>query len=249
MASRRPPDPPVFSRRSFLFFIVLAPACLLAVAAIVLTLQYKQFRTMVSPASAVEEFVPTEADVLRLAALENAFAVFASSAPPLDSATASGTASASAADTTGSTGYADSLRLSPHDLTLLAAASPVARGQGLRFRFADGDSLITVESARRVDALQGRVAWVFRRITPIADGWLNARMEGLPVWKARALSFEPEKGYLNGAKVPRAALSKRGGLSPKDFLDPRHEPAYTAFLAAIDTVVYVDGNVVIVRRK
>jgi hypothetical protein len=225
--------PPVFSRRSFLFFILLAPACLLAVAAIVVTLQYKQFQALVSDAAVVEEFAWTEGSRQRLDALLGTL-----TSPPSSS-------SSSSPDSSGR----DTVRLAAADLTLLAAASPVLAREGIRFRFTGSDSQLVAESSQRVEALSGRFAWIFKRITPVPDGWLNARMEGLPEWKTSALGFAPERSFLNGAKVPRAAMSKRGGLSPKDFIDPAHEPEYTALVATIDTVLYEGGETLLIRKR
>jgi hypothetical protein len=216
--------PPVFSRRSFIFFILLAPACLLAVVAIVVTLQYKQFQAMVSPAPVVEESGPTTESRQRLDNLQSSLSSFSNRRGP------------------------DTLRLSAHDLTVLTAASPVLQRERIRFRFTVADSLLVAESSQRVEAMSGRFAWIFKRIAPAGDGWLNARMEGLPEWKAGALGFAPERSFLNGAKVPRAAMSKRGGMSPKDFLDPSAEPQYNAFITAIDTVLWDGRNVELVRK-
>jgi hypothetical protein len=215
--------PPVFSRRSFLFFILLAPACVLAVAAIILTLQYKQYRLLVSPAPAVEAFAPTPATALRADSLLAETRAFVA---------------ATAADT---------LEFTPDDLNALAAVSPVLARQEIRVRLVGSDSLLTVESARRVNALTGRVAWIFKRIAPIPDGWLNARVEGLPELASRQLTLAPERGFLGGSKVPRAAITKRAGLSPKDFIDPQYEAEYAAFVAAVDTVFWNGRAVVLVR--
>jgi hypothetical protein len=209
--------PPVFSRRSFLFFILLAPACVLAVIAIVVTLQYKQFQAMVSSASTVEQFLWTEESRQSLDTLLAAIQSFPRDEGP------------------------DTLWLSPDDLTSLAAASPVLERLRISFRITAADGFLVVESSQRVEALNGRFAWIFKRLSPTPDGWLNARMEGLPEWKAGALDFAPERGFLTGSKLPRAALTKRGGMSPRDFLDPIHEPEYRAFLGALDTIL-LDSN-------
>lgn len=218
------PVQPVFSRRSFLFFIVLAPACLVAVASIVLTLQVKQYRLLVAETPVVDSPVPESAgDSSVVPTLLGRFAEFASGAGP------------------------DTLRLSPGDLTALVTASS-ATDEGIRFRFTAADSHLVVESTRRVEELDGRLAWLFKRIAPVPDGWLNARMEGVPELKGRELGFAVARGFLNGSKVPRAALTKRGGLSPKDFLHPRHEPEYTAFVSALARVSW-DGTHVVLERK
>jgi hypothetical protein len=220
--------PPVFSKRSFLFFILLAPASFAAVAAIVLTLQYKQFQAMVAPATTVAEFVPTSESRQRLDGLRASIQAFSDT---LESPV-------------------DTLRLSPDDLTVLAAASPVTAREHIRFRFAAKKGLLVAESSQRVSALNGRFAWIFKRISKTPEGWLNARLEGLPELKRAplALDFAVENGFLNDGRVPRAALIKRGGLSPKDFLDPVFAPEYYAFLNAIDTVYFDVDAVVLVRR-
>jgi hypothetical protein len=219
---------PGFSRRSFLFFLLVAPAGLAAVFAILLALQYKQFQSMVSPSAAVEPFAWTDADRGRLDTAVQALGAFARGGGP------------------------DTLRLSPADLTLLAVSSPAAERQHIRFRITapvPPDSLLVVESAQPVNALSGRFAGVFRKISPVRNGWLNARMVGYPEWKTGVLSFFPQRGFLNGASVPRTAMTKRAGLSPGDFIDPSREAAYREFLGAIDTVVLDAGGSVLIVRK
>ncbi len=225
--------PPVFSRRSFLFFIVLAPACLLAVVAIVMTLQYRQFRSLVSPVSTVSPMTASPETRVAAHAMLRA----------LDAFTAG----------EGS----DSLALAPDDLNALVALSPVLEREAMRFRFSiapassprdETGPLLAVESSRPLNALNGRLAWIFQRITPVQEGWLNARLEGLPELKSRQIGFAPERGFMNGARVPRAAITKRGGMSPKDFLEPGAMPRYEAMLAVLDTV-YWDGRAAILVRK
>jgi hypothetical protein len=216
--------PPVFSRRSFLFFIVLAPACLLAVAGIVLTLQYKQFQALVNSESIVAPLPTDSLTLSRADSLVESLNTFAAGAG------------------------SDSMALTVQNLNDLAAASPVLATTQIRLRVGIKDSFMLVESARRVDALSGRLAWIFKRIAPIRNGWLNATMEGLPELKTRQLSFVPERGFMNGAKVPRAAMTKRAGMSPKDFIDPNQESTYKALIAALDTV-YWDGRAVVLVRQ
>ena len=113
----------------------------------------------------------------------------------------------------------------------------------------DEEPLLVVESSRPLNALNGRIARVFQRIAPVQDGWLNARMEGLPELKAGQLAFAPERGFMNEAKVPRAAMTKRGGMSPKDFLEPAALPRYAALIAVLDTVYWNGAAVVLVRAS
>ncbi len=219
------PHPPALSRRSLLLLSLMAPAGLLVIAGIIALLQYRQFRGMVSPEPVVSESVPTTGDSARLAALGGLLRRFPAGEGP------------------------DTLSLSLSDLTLLAAASPAVIRDGLRIRLVAHDSLLAMETSRPVDSLQGRAAGFFKRIAPVPDGWLNARVEGLPEWKKGALTLDPERGYLNGTKVPRTALTKRGGLTPRDFLAPEQLPAYERFLEALDTVWYDGKSVLLIRNR
>lgn len=225
--------PPVFSRRSFIFFIILAPACLLTVAAIVLTLQYRQFRSMVAPDSAVPPMVSTPESFQGSATILQALASFTAG---------EGT---------------DSLAVTPQDLNDLVTIAPALERENMRFRFSvapasasgnDDRTLLAVESSRPLNALNGRLAWIFQRITPVQEGWLNARLEGLPELKSRQLAFAPERGFMNDARVPKAAITKRGGMSPRDFLEPEAFPRYDSLLAVLDTVLWTGDAVVLVRR-
>jgi hypothetical protein len=217
--------PPVFSRRTFFFFILLAPVSFLALAGILLTLQYKQFQALLSPAPQVREWAWTEENRRSLDSLRAAITNFSSASGP------------------------DTLRFSPADITLLGSASPVLQRRRILFRATSHDSLLFVETTQPVDALEGRLAWVFKRIAPPGDRWLNARLEGLPEWKAGVLGLALQSGYLNGDKMPRAALTKRAGMSVRDFLDASAAAPYNAFLASIDTVYLAQGDVMVVRTR
>ncbi len=220
----RAPSPQPLSRRSLLLLSLMAPAGLLIIAGIIGLLQYRQFRGMVAPEPAIAESVPTAADSARLAALEGLFRGFPEGRGP------------------------DTLSLALEDLTLLANASPAVARDGLRIRFAARESLLVMESSRPVDSLQGRVSGLFKRIAPVPDGWLNARVEGLPEWKKGSLALDPQRGYLNETRVPRTSLTKRGGLSPRDYLAPEHLPDYERLLGALDTVTYRDGKILLIRK-
>jgi|SRR5690606_9946289 len=224
--------PPVFSRRSFLVFLVLAPACLLAVAAIVMTLQYRQFRTLVAPESAVAAKEPPPESHHLAQDVLTGLAAFRQGAGP------------------------DTVVIPPEALNALVLNSPVLKREKIRFHFsvtpanvkdsAEG-TLLSVESSRPLNALNGRLAWIFQKIAPMENGWLNARLEGLPELKNRQLSLAPERGFMNDARVPKAAITKRGGMSPKDFLEPSAVPPYDSLVSVLDTV-YWDGTAVVLVR-
>ena len=214
----------VFTRKSFLFFLFLAPAAILTLLAIVLATQYKQLQSVVSSKQVVTAFAWDEAGRARLGSVL---------------ASLNGFASGSGADT---------LPLPASDLNLLAAASPVLKRQRLYFRITAADSQLIVESTQSIEDQHRKLSWVFKKIIPVEFQYLNARLEGLPQWKDGKLEFLPERGFLNGSKVPRAALLKRSGMSPRDFVAEADQPRYRQVLNVLDTAFYAGGGVVLVRR-
>ena len=143
----------------------------------------------------------------------------------------------------------DSLLLSARDLTILAAASPASRAQNLHMRVTSRDSLLVIETTQSIEDQTRRFSWIFKKIVPREYRWLNARLEGVPEFKHRRLTFFPQRGFLNEGKVSRTALSKRAELSPKAYLDSAHVPAYERLLGVVDTVVLVPGGVALIRAR
>ncbi|HEX2612530.1 MAG TPA: hypothetical protein VHO02_02935 [Fibrobacteria bacterium] len=226
------PPPSDLSRRAFVLFALLAPSCLLAVVGIVVVLQYRQFQALVSPKPLVERPYQPSGDIQAapdVKAYTRELLVQLMAFPKAEGS--------------------DTLALSATDLTMLSEISPVAARRQILLEVVAEDSLLVIESSSRVDALEGRFAGLFKRLSPVKNGWLNARVEGLPDWSNHALSIAPERSFLNGIKVPRAALEKRAGLSPKDFIAPEHQADYKTLLASLDTVLYKDHAVLLVRHS
>ena len=214
----------VFTRRSFLLFLFLAPAAILTLLAIVLATQYKQLQSVVSAKAAVTAFEWNETGLARLDMVVGSLKDFSSG-----------------------TG-ADTVVLPASDLNLLAAASPVLKKQRLYFRVTAEDSSLIIESTQSIEDQHRRLSWIFKKIIPVEFQYLNARLEGLPQWKEGKLEFVPEKGFLNGSKVPRSALLKRSGMSPRDFVDDAGLPVYQAVIGRLDTAYFADRGVILVRR-
>jgi hypothetical protein len=213
----------VFTRRTFLLFLFLAPAAILTLFAIVLATQYKQLQSVVSSRQAVTPFAWSDSGKARLDTVLGSLQDLSAGRGP------------------------DTVRLSASDLTLLAAASPVSQKQRLHFRVSATDSQLIVESTQSIEDQQRRLSWIFQKIVPREFQYLNARLEGGPQWKEGKLEFLPERGFLNGSKVPRAALLKRTGMSPRDFVDEANQPAYEALVKTLDTAYFENRGVVLVR--
>jgi hypothetical protein len=212
------------SRLSFFLFLMIAPAGILFLFLIMLVVQYKQFKSMVSPAPVVSEFAWSDSSRARLDSVLSNVRAFA------------------LRDTPG--GNSDSLWLSAGDLNLLLAFSPVNASRSMRFQISIDDSLVVAQSTQPVQALQGRMARLFKKAAP--SGYLNARLEGWPELSGGELELAPVKGFLNGKKIPRIALEKREGLSPSDFM-VNHE-VYNALLRVLVEVKAVRGRILLVRK-
>ena len=214
---------PVFNRRSFLFFLFTAPLAILVLIALVVAAQYKQLHSIVSDHPAVTAFEWNPAGQTRLDSVLASLRDFSSGAGK------------------------DTLRLPASDLNLLAAASPVLRQQKLYFRITSTDSQLIVESTQSIKDQHRRFSWIFQKVIPPQFQYLNARLEGLPSLKDGRLDFVPERGFLNGSKAPSVSLTKRNGMSPRDFVDSTGLPAYNALVTVLDTVFFSTGDVVLVR--
>src|ERR1700722_8004577 len=144
------------SRRSFLLFAMLVPVGIFFIIAILLVVQFKQFRALVSPATAdVAEFAWNDSTRARLDSVQMDLRAFADK----DSVRLK----------------SDSLWVTPGDLNLLLSSSPMAVSHGIRVHVSIADSLIIVQSTQPVQALQGQLAWFFKKMAP--SGFLNARIE------------------------------------------------------------------------
>lgn len=216
--------PGEFSRRSFFLFILMAPAGLAIIIAIILVTQYRQFKASVSPIPEVSEFMWDASSQSRLDSVVINLREFSAN----DSAKKS-----------------DSLWLNAEDLNLLMASSPVIASQGIHFHADIKDDQITLRSTQAVQAMQGKFAGIFKKIAK--SGYLNARLEGEPEWKDGRLEFSPDSGFLNGQKVVAVALQKRGGMSPRDFLTDT--VAYAEFIAALGDVKATDGKILLIRKR
>ena len=90
------------------------------------------------------------------------------------------------------------------------------------------------------------MARVFRKMAG-NGGYLNASVEGIPKLDAGRLELELERAFLNGQKVPRAALAKRGGMSPEDFLENR--VLYLAVVGVLSEVRIAAGKATLRRKR
>jgi len=215
----------VFTRRSFLLFLFVAPACVLTLLAIILATQYKQLQSVVSSRQAVAPFEWNDAGRARLGEVTASIRRFTEGSGP------------------------DTLRLPASDLNLLIVASPVTQKQRIHFRITANDSLLIVESTQSIEDQHRRLSWIFQKIVPLEFQYLNARLVGGTDWTQGKLAFVPDTGYLNGAKVPRAALVKRPGMSPRDFVDDAGMPMYSELLNRLDTAYFEAKGVTLVRRN
>jgi hypothetical protein len=216
---------PVFNRRSFLFFLFTAPSAVLILIALVIAAQYKQLHSIVSSRQAVTPFEWNAAGRARLDTVLGSLRAFSAGSGP------------------------DTLRLPASDLNLLAAASPVLEKERLYFRITATDTLLVVESTQSIRDQNRRFSWIFKKVIPSEFQYLNARLEGVPLWQHGRLDLLPERGFLNGSKVSKVTLKKRNGMSPRDFVDSAGVPAYEAITGVLDTVFFADRGVVLVRKS
>ncbi len=224
--STPPPDPAAVSRRTFILFLCMAPASVLCIVAIILVSQYKEFRAIVAPEPNVPPLLWTAPQQMRLQRVAERLGDFASEVPAQKS---------------------DSLWLDDSDLDVLVASSPISKSSGLRYRVEAGDSNLAVSTTQPVRDLQGKVAWIFRRIAK-DQGYFNARVEGILDLSPQEVKLAPQVGFMNGQRFPISLLEKRGGFSVSDYAPPGN-PVYARLLQVLTQVKVVRGRVLLVRGR
>ncbi len=222
------PDPPpitgAFSRLSLYLFIFLVPACFLVIVLTILLVQYRSFKAMVVDHSEIREWSMTEAQKKQLDSLSQTLQNFAK----------------------GDSLVSDSLWFGPADLELMIATSSITIAQHLRFKIEiPSDTLFVLRSSQSVQDLNGSMAWIFKKISP--HGFLNARIDGIPQLDTNGLQILPVRGFINGQTVPRTSLSRRGGTSPGDFMEPNNA-SYQRFVKALKEVKLRQGKVLLIRK-
>ncbi len=215
------------SRRSFFLYLTIVPAGVFVILATLLIVQFKQFRALVSPATAdVPEFVWSDSARARLDSVETDLRAFSSGNTTARLKT-------------------DSLWMSAEDVNLLLASSSIAVSHGIRVHVSIEDTLVILQTTQPVQALQGQLAWIFKKLA--SSGYLNARIEGYPQLKNGRLTFFPENGFLNGRKLPTTAWTKQGGLSLESFTD--HHESYDALVRALAGIKATQGKILLVRNR
>jgi hypothetical protein len=205
----------------FFIFLLLMPAFLVVIFLILLAMQYKQLKTLVSPhPSELEEVRSTPESRQRVVARVDSFLT----------APAAGNVQ-------------DTLALAAADLNDLIRASQALEKLQLDYHLSMEDTLLVARNSLPVEHLKGILATLAKVLH--VRGYLNSEMKGYPSLEGGKLYLVPIAAVMNGVAAPPSVLSSKGKLEPREWVsDPQ---AFDRAVAGLSAIRIRGGRLLLIR--
>lgn len=179
----------------FFIFLLLMPAFLVLVFFILMAMQYKQLKALVSPRPADLPQVQTSPESqARIKAELDSFLV----AP-------------GATDRNGK----DTLALDAADLNDLIHGSEALEKLGLDYHLSLEDTLLVARNSLPVERMRGALATLAKLLR--VHGYLNSEMKGYPKLEGGKLYLVPVAAIMNGIPAPPSVLSSKGKIEAREW--------------------------------
>jgi hypothetical protein len=179
-------------RRSFIPFLIGLPLALGFIILILLILQYRQVRALVSPTKGeiqvVAQSSSSQEEVL------NRVRDFLNGNTGADSVPA------------------DTMSLSETDVNHLMRLSPAIATNWDTYQLSIGDSSVKMINVMPAQQLTGPVAWMVKLFGK--GGWLNSEMEGQIHFKENRLQIDLTRALMNGINAPVSNFNRDNRLNP-----------------------------------
>jgi len=215
----------------FFIFLVLMPAFLVMIFLILLAMQYKQLKALVSPKPADLPAVQTSPESqARVRAALDSFLL----APPLAVPAAGGAGTRNGQDT---------LALGAAELNDLVRGSEALEKLGLDYHLAVEDTLLVARNSMPVERLKGVLATLAKLLH--VHGYLNSEMKGYPKLEGGKLYLVPLAAIMNGIKAPPSVLSSKGKLEPREWVADKE--AFDRATAHLADVKIRGGRLLLIR--
>lgn len=203
----------------FGIFILLVPCFLLFLLFLLGAMQYKQVKSLMSPAPL--------------------------SLPPIADSTGS---RAHAVDTLraffqGNT--RDTLALDAAQLDALVGASEALRKAGWEYRMGLEDTLFTAANSLPVGKMKGPASLVVKLMR--MHGYLNSVLKGYPIFKDGRLELTASAATMNGADAPQSALSRNGNVDVREWVEDKS--FYDDAVAKLSDVKIAGGRLLLIKRR
>lgn len=206
----------------FFIFLFLMPAFVLVICMILVAMQYKQLKTLVSP------------DPAALPAIRTSPESQARVQAKLDSFLLAPGATRTAQDT---------LALAAEDLNDLIRGSEALERLHLDYHLSLEDTLLVARNSLPVERLNGFLAAMARILR--VRGYLNSEMRGYPLLEGGKLYLVPVSAVMNGVAAPASVLSSKGKLEPREWVSDRD--AFDRAAARLSAIKIRGGRLLLIR--
>jgi hypothetical protein len=222
----------------FFIFLVLMPGFIFLIVLILLAMQYKQLKALVSPQPMpMAEVVSTPESRARVASRIDSFLVRTPAPAPSsrsDSASLPPASVASARDT---------LFLDATDLNDLIRAGEGMRKFQVDYHLSLEDTLIVARNAMPVERLNGFLATLAKIFG--VHGFLNSEMKGYPLLESGKLFVVPVAAVMNGVAAPASVLSSKGKIEVREWASDTD--AYDRAVKNLSGVAIRGGRLLLIR--
>jgi hypothetical protein len=207
----------------FFIFLLLMPAFLVLIFLILLAMQYKQLKALVSPQPAELAQIQTSPESqARVRAKLDSFLL------------APGNPGGGAKDT---------LSLDAADLNDLIHGSEALEKLHLDYRLSLEDTLLVARNSLPVEDMQGILAKLAKLLH--VHGYLNSVMKGYPKLEDGKLLMVPVAAMMNGVSAPPAVLSSKGRIEAREWVSDKE--AFDRSTAHLAEVRIRGGRLLLIR--
>ena len=207
-------------KASFWLYLLFLPAFFLLILAMLVGMQYKQLKAVVSP---VRRELPVlvkspEAESLVLGKIREFFALAASG---------------------------DTLALSAEELNHWIRTSASLEKLDYNYYLELQDTLLVASNSLPVASLRGGLALLVKAMG--VNGYLNSEMRGYPSLKNGAVELVPVSASMNGRPAPASALSSKGNVNPREWV--ADTLFYDQALSRLSDVKVQGGTLLLIKRR
>lgn len=207
----------------FFIFLLLMPAFFVLIVLILIAMQYKQLKALVSPRPAELAQVQTSPESqARVRAKLDSFLL----AP-------------SATDSS----RRDTLSLDASELNDLIRNSEALENLHLDYHLSLEDTLLVARNSLPVEEMKGVLAKLAKLLH--VHGYLNSVMKGYPKLESGKLVMVPVAAMMNGVSAPPSVLSSKGKIDAREWVSDKE--AFDRATAHLTDVRIRGGRLLLIR--
>ena len=235
----------------FFIFLLLMPAFIVVIFLILVAMQYKQLKALVSPDPVgLSEINSSPESRARVLARLDSFLLAPRPLPiepgpmvPPVSAAQPASAAPSASGPAIVRNGQDTLSLDPADLNDIIRGSESLEKLQLDYHLSLEDTLLVARNSLPVDRLSGVLATLAKVLR--VHGYLNSEMKGYPVLEAGKIYLVPVAAIMNGVPAPPSVLSSKGKLEPREWVTDKQ--AFDRVTAGLSAIKIRGGRLLLIR--